>query len=299
MLTNHWGELAALGTAASFTVCSLAFESASRKIGSLSVNFLRLVLGFVILTVFSYGWRGRWFPGDASLHNWFWLASSGVIGFAIGDQCLFRAFVLIGARIAVLIMSLVPAMTALIGWLVLQETLSLRDGLGMGLTMVGIALVVGQRNPAVRNRQSGRYPLAGLLLAFVGAVCQALNLVLSKLGMGDYDPFAATQIRIIAGTLGLAVYFGALGGWTKVSAALSNGRAMGILAAGAFFGPFLGVSLSLVAIRYTQAGVAATLMGLIPVLIIPPAILIKKETVTAMEIVGALVAVAGSAVLFL
>jgi drug/metabolite transporter (DMT)-like permease len=68
---------------------------------------------------------------------------------------------------------------------------------------------------------------------------------------------------------------------------------------GAFFGPFLGVSLSLLAIQRTQAGVAATIIAITPVLIIPPAVLLFKERVTLREVVGAVIAVCGVAVMFL
>ncbi len=68
---------------------------------------------------------------------------------------------------------------------------------------------------------------------------------------------------------------------------------------GAFFGPFLGVSLSLLAVQYTEAGVAATLMALVPVLIIPVSIVFYRENVAWPAAVGAAVAVCGSALLFL
>ena len=68
---------------------------------------------------------------------------------------------------------------------------------------------------------------------------------------------------------------------------------------GSFFGPFIGVSFSLIAVKYTSTGVAATLMAIVPVLLIPPSILLKKEKVTWKEITGALIAVLGVATFFL
>jgi hypothetical protein len=64
----HPGELAALATACCWTVTAMAFESAGRRIGSLPVNFIRLVLALVFLTL--YGWitRGHPLPTDASAH---------------------------------------------------------------------------------------------------------------------------------------------------------------------------------------------------------------------------------------
>jgi drug/metabolite transporter (DMT)-like permease len=139
----------------------------------------------------------------------------------------------------------------------------------------------------------------GSLLALGGAVGQAAGLVLSKKGMQDMDAFSATQIRIMVGMLGFAIVITIFKRWKHLFGALKDLKAMKVMTLGSFFGPFLGVSLSLLAVQYTDTGVAATLMALTPVMIIPPAILMKKEKVSAMEILGALISVGGVALFFL
>jgi drug/metabolite transporter (DMT)-like permease len=298
----YLGELAALGTAVCWTFTSLAFEAAGRRVGSLAVNLIRLVLALGLLTAYSALVRGQALPTDATAHAWIWLSISGLVGFTIGDLCLFRAFVVIGARLSMLMMALVPLIAALTGWLLLNERLTPLDGVGMALTVSGVAWVVLERERSgdggARRASSGP-SLAGVLLGLGGAAGQAVGLVLSKLGMGSYDAFAATQIRALAGVAGFILLFSVIGWWPRVRAALSDGRAMGGTAVGALFGPFLGVSLSLVAIKHTHTGVAATLMALVPVLIIPASVWIKGERITRRSVGGAAVAVAGSALLFL
>ncbi|MBN1774232.1 MAG: DMT family transporter [Deltaproteobacteria bacterium] len=298
MSWSHAGELAALGTACCWTVTALAFERAGKRIGSLVVNLLRLLVALCFLTLFGALVRGAPLPLDASPHAWLWLGASGLAGFTIGDLCLFRAFVVIGARLSVLLMSLVPPLCALLGWLLLGEVLTVVDWLGMALTVGGVAWVVLERRPA-ENGRSGRVPWTGILLGIGGAAGQAVGLALSKYGMGDYDPFAATQIRVIAGALGFGLVFSVIGWWPRVWAARRDRPALGLLSLGGFFGPFLGVSLSLYAVQRTATGVAATIMGILPVLILPPAILLDKERVSPRAVGGAVLAVAGVAVLFL
>jgi drug/metabolite transporter (DMT)-like permease len=290
------GESAALATAACWALTALAFESAGRRVGSLPVNLIRLVVGFALLVPLAWVRRGLPFPVDAAPSAWLWLGVSGLIGFAFGDLCLFRAFVLVGSRVAVLLMSLVPPMTALIGGAVLDESLTAREWTGMAITVAGIAWVVRERRPdAVEG--GGPLPVRGILLGVGGALGQAVGLVLSKLGMGDYDAFAANQIRVLAGIAGFAAIFTAGGLWSRLPAALRNPQAMRRTAFGGVFGPFLGVSLSLVAVQHTEAGVAATLMALTPVLILPLAAVLRRERVSVRAAAGALVAVAGTAVL--
>jgi drug/metabolite transporter (DMT)-like permease len=292
------GELAGLATALCWTVTALAFESAGRKVGSLAVNHIRLVIAFLVVTAVCWIHRGLPLPTDATAHAWIWLSVSGLVGFTIGDLCLFRALVVVGSRIATLIMALVPPITALIGFALMDERLTGLDLLGMGLTLSGVAIVILERKPGTQGRKK-KLPVQGILLALGGAVGQAVGLVLSKYGMGTYDAFAAVQIRIIAGIAGFSVLFLFIGWWPKVFAAVRDRGAMKGTALGAFFGPFLGVTFSLIAVKYTETGVAATLMALAPVFIIPPAILLQKERVSTRAVLGAIVAVTGSALLFL
>lgn len=303
-MINHPGELAALLTAVFWTITALAFEAASRKIGSMVVNLLRLIAGFCFLTLFVFFYRGMLLPTDASPHAWLYLVLSGLIGFVFGDLCLFQAFVVVGARISMLLMALAPPMTALIGWVVLGETLSWKSWLGMTLTISGIALVVLKRHTAEESNGGFRkvkfnYPLWGILLGLGGALGQAAGLVLSKVGMEGYDTFASTQIRVIAGIAGFSVLFFVMGLWKSAFRALSMRKPMLQLSLGAFFGPFLGVSFSLLAIKYADTGIASTIMAIVPVLIIPPSMILYKEKVTLKEVAGALLAVSGVAMFFL
>jgi drug/metabolite transporter (DMT)-like permease len=305
-------------TAVFWTITALAFEAASRKIGSMVVNLLRLIVGFLFLSIFAWIYRGYLLPVDASGRTWMILAVSGLIGFTFGDLCLFQSFVVIGARISMLLMALAPPMTALISWIILGEEMTGKSWIGMIVTITGIALVVLKREefpkkPEGRRRFRFNYPIWGILLGLGGALGQALGLVLSKFGMQDavsvaagrihgiqsYDPFASAQIRVIAGITGFAILFTILGLWRSTYKAISNRRAVVQLSLGAFFGPFLGVSFSLLAVQLTNTGIAATIMAIVPVLIIPPSVILFKEKVTLKEVSGAILAVGGVALFFL
>jgi len=190
----HQGEWAALTTALCWTVTGLAFEAAARRIGSLSVNILRMFAALIFLTLFSAISRGRFFPFDADVHTWFWLSLSGLVGFTLGDLALFRGYLLIGARRTLLIAAFVPVFTALGGWLLLDETLNARDWCGMALTIAGVAVVILERR-ADAAAVPRKTLWLGVLLGLCAALGQAVGLAFSKKGIGDFDPFAATQIR--------------------------------------------------------------------------------------------------------
>jgi len=296
-MINYIGELAAVTTALFWTITALAFERASLRVGSLATNIIRLFIGFLFLSVFTYFYRNSFFPYDASFYSWFWLILSGFVGFVFGDLFLFKSFTIIGSRFAMLIMTMVPPITALSGWIILGEKLTSMNFVGMFLTIGGISLAIFSRNNA-NGKLSLKLSVKGILFAFGGALGQALGLVLSKFGMKSYDPFAATQIRLIAGMFGFTVLVTILGQWGSVIKAFSSRQGMTAISLGSFFGPFLGVSFSLLAIQHAKTGIASTIMAIVPVLIIPPAVFLHKEKVTLFEILGAIVSICGVALFF-
>ncbi len=277
---------------------ALLFGAAGRRVGSLPVNVIRLVMAIALLTVVTAVTRGRLVPSDATAEAWAWLALSGVIGLAFGDLCLFRAFVDAGARLSTLVMAFAPAVAALTGWLWLGEALDAADLAGTALTLGGILVAVASR-PGGGDATGSPARRRGLVLAALGAVGQGVGLVVGKRGIGDYDAVAATQIRLYAGLAAFALLFTLTGRWGRVRVALRDREAMRLVTAGSVFGPALGVTLSLLAIQHTETGVAATIMATSPVLILPFAVHVEKERVGASGVLGALLATAGVALLFL
>lgn len=304
MNISYIGELAAFGTALCWTFGSQFFEAAGKRVGSLSVNLIRLLLAllfFIILSLFTIGTP---IPVDFPMHAWVWLGLSGLIGFALGDLFLFKAFVEIGPRLSMLIMTLTAPIAALLGLTFLGEIYSLQQWLGMLITLSGVSWVILERSNNNQNnkRKVRQITTSGIIYAFLGTLGQATGYVLSKYGMlinGDFlDPFAATQIRVIVGTVGFMIIISLNRSWSKVFIAIKNTSAMGFMLGGAFLGPFLGVSLSLLALHYITAGVASTITALVPILIIPSVMYIGKEHVSIRAFAGAIITVAGVFLLF-
>lgn len=292
------GELAALGTAFCWVASSTSFEYSGKKVGTLVLNLMRLIVSFVIITVINYfitsGFKNLNLTSDSVRA----LALSGFIGFVIGDMFLFQAFIEIGARISMLIMALAPPITAILGYFLLKESLTAFQILGMVVTILGIALVILGKEKGT-SKVVMRHPLKGIIFAFIGAIGQGLGLIYSKIGVADLNPFVATEIRIFTGILCFMVIITATKNWTNFAGAFKNRSAMAGITVGSLFGPVIGVSLSLMAVKYTSAAVASTLMAIVPVIIIPVSIFIFKEKIARKEMFGAVIGVLGVAIMFI
>lgn len=297
ILQSHLGELAALGTAVCWTLNAIAFESAGKRVGSLSVNYIRLLIAFILLSITSFFARGLVLPVDATGHVWFWLSISGLIGFVLGDIFLFEAFVQIGSRISLLIMSAAPPIAALAGFLIMGERITALNLVGMFLTMIGISLVILSKNPGGEKIKLNR-PIKGLIYASLGALGQAFGLIFSKYGMGSYSPLGAVQVRQIAAIITFTVIITVRKKWSEIRVAFNHKQALGAIAIGAMLGPFIGVTLSLIALQHTAAGIVSSLTSVSPVLIIPLSVGVFKENVQPREILGAVISISGIILLF-
>jgi drug/metabolite transporter (DMT)-like permease len=305
MMTNYIGEIFAILTALCWAITSTAFEHAGKKMGSITLNIIRLWFAFIFLMIYTGITRGGMLlPLDASFDTWKWLLLSGVIGLFLGDLLLFEAFTLIGARISMLIFSTVPPMSAILAFIILGDTMSVAQIIGMFITIFGIGIVILTKDTSSQAKKvKFAHPILGLSLAFGGAFCQALGYIIGKLGMTSgtlsYSPFASTQIRVIAGILSFTLFITIRRGWPSVRKAFTYKKAMKHTIIGSVFGPFIGVSLSLAALNYTTPGVASTLTSITPIILIPVAIFYHKEKLQVKEITGALVAIAGVAMMFI
>jgi drug/metabolite transporter (DMT)-like permease len=299
MSMDYIGEIAALLTSFLFTITAVVFTQASHQVGSMIVNRVRLVIALLYLMLINLVLFSQPLPIASGGDRWLWLGLSGVVGLALGDMFLFRAFEYVGARMAMLMMSLAPVIGAVIAWLALGETLRLGQIAGIALTLAGIAWVVATRpaDSPVRSRLAG----LGVLFGLLAAIGQAVGLVLSKQGMADgFSPFAANTIRMLtAAVVFWLVTFVQRQSRVTIQAVRTRPSALKLLALGSLVGPVLGVSASLLAVQHAAVGVASTLMALPPVFLLPIGHFFFKERFGWQTVAGTFVAIAGVALLFL
>lgn len=294
------GELFALGAAACWTGSSILFAMASQMMGGETVNRARLVLALLAVTLINWFRLGHpipVMPGAAAG----WLVVSGFIGFALGDAMLFEAYVHVGASVAMLLMTLAPIFSALIGWIYLREILSLWQILAVLITLAGIALVIlhPSKNDASGSKKPQKISPFGLIMGLGAALGQAVGLFFSKRGMLlGAPPLEANQVRLLTGAVVILLWGlvrGQLGGDRRKLRGLRRWK---LIAGGTIFGPIVGVLFSLLAVKYAHMALAATLMGLTPVLMLPVLRFGFGERFSLMAIIGTVTAVLGAGLLF-
>ena len=300
-MSPYLGELAALATSACWSATATFFAIASRKIGSTHVNRLRLLFALMLLLATHWLLVGRPLPWDAPSQAWVWFSLSGLVGFVIGDAFLFASYVAVGARLGMLMMSLAPVISTVLAAWVFGEHLTPIQLLGIAVTIAGVAWVVMDSRGSSQVAGGQRHYLTGILFGLGAAAGQAIGLILSKQGLvTGLAPLSGNVIRVTAACLAIWL-IAALqrNASTTINRLRSDRTTLRPIALGSFLGPFVGVWLSLIAIQFTEIGVASTLLALPPVFMVPIGHYVFGEKIGWPSIAGTLVAILGVALLFL
>jgi drug/metabolite transporter (DMT)-like permease len=301
-LDAYLGQFAGVLTAFCWSFSSIFFTMSGRLVGSPIVNRTRLVFALIMIGAAHWITQGELLPIDAGLSHWGWMGLSGIIGFVLGDASLFQAFVMIGPRLSMLIMALNPVTGAVMAWVLLGENLAAIEIFGIMLAISGVVWVVADRtNGKTLPDAAPRTYVIGVLFALGGALGQSAGFIASKEGLqGDFSALSGNLMRLLVSTL-------VIWSWTALRGDARLGverlrvqpRALRFIFGGALAGPFIGVWFSLIAVQHAPVGIASTLTSLTPIMLIPLSRIVFKEAITWRAVGGTLLAITGTAILFL
>jgi len=308
----YTGEIISLCVAVSWTFAALFSEVGSKRLGVIVMNVWRIGLAFLFSAPLMWWMFGQPWPAYAGMETWGWLLLSGFIGYFFGDWCLFNSYLSIGSRMGQLFMTLAPMFAALSAWTMIGQTLSPATLLAMAVTLSGIAISVLGRDE--KHHVSVSLPLKGIVYGIGAALGQGVGLVLSKIGLDHYSsdvpadvlpsvasylPFASNMIRCLAGFICFTAWLVLSGHAGRMRESLREHRGLLAMLITVFTGPFIGVGFSLMAVQYTAAGIASTLMATTPILILLPSKWLFHQPITARTVLGAVISVIGVSLFFL
>ncbi len=298
------GESAAVATSFLWAVSSIFFTSAGKKIGWLNVNAYRTVIAIALLALTHVILLGTLVP-SLNGGQWFWMGLSGIVGLGIGDSGLFAAYLAIGPRRSLLLMALAPIFASVGAFVLLNETIRELAVFGIALTLIGVVLVILESEErSGEERISRRRRASGVFCGVVAAMGQGFGLVLSKKGIdlnpgATLNPLSATLMRLIFAAVFIWLVVLVAGKLPQLVSAARDRDALLNTTAASFVGPYLGITLSMVAVTLTATGVAQTLLSLMPIMIIPIVWILHRQRTSWRGIAGAAVAVLGVAIIFL
>lgn len=298
---NFSGIAAALMTSVLWSMSSIFFTIGGRQLGSVMVNRVRLFFAVTWLMVSHLIMFGSPVPLGTPPEKWFWFGISGIVGLAIGDAFLFKGYLLVGPRITTLFMATVPVISTVFGLVFFNEVLKPLELVAIAITISGIIIVVLHGNGRFSAAGNQRDYLLGIGCGLGAAVGQATGMALAKNGLtGDFNSLSGTVIRMLAAFIVIWLV-AAFSGKVRATIQTSWQQKVGLRAVllGSIVGPFLGVWTSMIAMQSEVLGIAATLMSLQPILVLPIVHFVFKEKISTRDIFGTAIAIIGIALLLL
>jgi len=294
------GQALGLVTALCFAQNSVIYRHLGRKFGSQGVAHIRMWLALPLVILLTRLVEGVWFPTGWPASTYLILLISGVIGYFLTDLLMFNAYILLGSREAMVIMTLSPVVTAALSFILFAERLNLIQLFGMSVTIAGIAMMIlldKQASLIASERKSRR---AGVLYAVLAAILQSISFLLAKAALTDGGPVATNLVRTVGGLAAFIIFNGLI----KRNAiahfkSLSDRRALFLLLLASLAGPVVGMSCQMKAFTLAPVGLVTTITQISPVLLLPFDRLILKHRISPSSLAGTLLSIVGIAILFL
>lgn len=304
------GELAALGASCCWAVGSHMFGRIGRSgevpPGAMNLGKCLTAMALFAMTACVLGAFGGHVVPIVTPRAAGWLLASGFVGLALGDGAYFQSIVILGVRRALLLLSTAPVFAAIGGALWLGEQLGMREWAAILAVMVGVGVVVEERDAgsvpprALAPSRPGepappRLTTAGVLFGIAAGLGQAVGSLMSRAAMTEgVTALDAALVRLPGGVMGILI-FAALSrrlvGYTR---ALRRPRIMSAIAGSAAVGTYLGIWLSQFAIGHAgSTAIASTLLATSPIFALPLGKWLNADRISPRAMGGTLVACAG------
>jgi len=294
------GQLLALLTAFCWAQNSIIYRHLGRQVGSDAVAHVRMWLALPAILITTYFIEGIWFPTSLSPKTYLFMFASGAIGYFITDMLLFKAYILLGSRESMVIMTLSPVTTALFDLFFFSQRLHLMQILGMGVTIGGVlVMALLDRGPSL-VKELERERKIGLLFAILASVLQSVSFLLAKFALEQAGPISTNLLRNLGGLFAFIIFnFFYKKNAKKQIQSFRNPRFFMLLLFAAFAGPVLGMSSQMKAFTLAPIGIVTTITQITPVLLLPFDHYILHKKLTIFSLGGTFLSIAGVAMLFL
>lgn len=294
------GQLLALLTAACWAQNSIIYRHLGKKVGSDAVAHIRMWLALPAILLTTYLIEGIWFPTNLSARTYLFMLASGAIGYFITDMLLFKAYVLLGSRESMVIMTLSPVATALFDYFFFSQRLLLLQILGMGVTLGGVLIMVLLDKKPTLAKELQRERTLGLVFAILASILQSVSFLFAKFALEQAGPISTNLLRNLGGLGAFIIYnFFYKRNARQHIQSFKNPRFFILLLFAAFAGPVLGMSSQMKAFTLAPIGIVTTITQVTPILLLPFDRFILRKKLTIFSLSGTVLSILGVAILFL
>jgi drug/metabolite transporter (DMT)-like permease len=279
------GIIAALGSAASWSVGALLFSQLGASLSSFAMTLVKggvsvFLLGLMTLLLGEFS--------DIGVQAYCYLVISGLLGIALADTFFFSALKELGPRAIVLLTTLGQVFTVVLAVILLGERLTPHGWTGIVFIVLGVAVGMFP-GASLKGISSSR----GIIFGLISVLSMSVSAILTKKGLDGTSTLYATLIRMMAGTSGMLLMGIMTSRLRKWVLPFRDNRLVLQFFLAVCVITFGGFWLTIVAFKYTSVAVANSLISTESIFIIPLSVIFLKEKLTLHALAGAIIATAG------
>lgn len=290
------GVIMGLIGAGLFGLSNVVYKSQSGEIHPIAITTFKMwiaILPILIVVLFLLVPTGFNVPVTAIP----FLILSILLGAGIGDLIYLTSQARIGISRAFPIAMTFPLFTYFFSVLFIGEPILLTRIFGVVLAVLGVSLITHEQTRQETEEQPDSVDVpqrswdkVGVAFALLAAIFWATATVILQFGLVNADPIDASLIRILAGsTFLLPVFLFA----RKRGMVLPTKRASKLVLLAGFFGMGIGSILYVITVKITGAAVTSVIASTAPLFALPFSIMVLKERITSLILVGTLLTIIG------
>ncbi len=284
------GEILAIVSGLVWAVAVILYKVSGRTVHPLGLNLFKNVLAlvFMVPTMIIFGLP--LFPA-VQAKTLGLLLLSGFLGIAVSDTLFFYSLNRLGASMVAIVDCLYSPFVIGLSFILLGERMA-------AWQLIGVALIISAVLAASRSDQGEPLTRKNLVLGLVfGTLAMffvAIGIVIVKPVLADGSVVWATLVRIVGGTVPLAIVVPLLPGRRAILSPLLNRANWKAMVPASFFGSYFSLILWMGGMKYAKVSVAAALNQLNTIFIVVLAALFLKERLSLWKIAAVVLAFAGA-----
>ncbi len=284
------GELCALLAALVWALALMLFKKGGETVAPLPLNLFKNTVGLILLVV-TLPFAGASLPEDGAQPNDLTiLVISGILGIAVADTLFFAGLNRMGVGLIAIVDCSYTPLVVLCSWLLIGETLTAQQGLGVAMILTAILIAFGSPRAVGHTRSE----LAiGITLTIASLALMAFGIVMAKPVLERWPLISATTVRLLAGSAALAAIGALLPGRRQLWQVFKPAAVWQKIVPASVLGTYVSLVLWVAGFKYAQASIAAALNQMSTIFALILATLVLRERLTPQKIIAVCLAVAG------
>ncbi len=277
-----------------WAINSIGYRHIGERTDPTAMGSVRMMISVPVMILFTLLFD-RSLPIGFSTSTYIYLLISGAIGYFITDTLLFKSYIYIGSREALVFLTLSPITSALFSYFLFGQSLSPLQLISIVLILFGIVIMVLSEGKLQKEKD---LLIKGIVLSSIAGIMQGVSYIFALFALEEVPAVSTNLLRNVGGLIAFIIYLPFQKNFRMNAGKIVNRSILPMLAINVVIGPALGMCSQMYAMTLLPVGVVSAIGQTSPVMVLPYEIAVMKRKVGFLSIFGTLLSTVGVMLLF-